>query len=78
MYMLESHVQVKNICPEVYYIHMLDIPPTLRMYYGQVLYEVKKPGMEWLMRVFFERNLSRVKTVYRYTLCLLMIFIYST
>ncbi|XP_019864132.1 PREDICTED: uncharacterized protein LOC109593532, partial [Amphimedon queenslandica] len=35
------------------------IPPTLRMYFGQVLYEVKRPGLEWLMRVIFDRDLSR-------------------
>uniref|UniRef100_A0A1X7TQ78 CARD domain-containing protein n=1 Tax=Amphimedon queenslandica TaxID=400682 RepID=A0A1X7TQ78_AMPQE len=39
-----------------------DIPPTLRMYYGQVLYVVKTPGLEWLMRVIFDRDLSRIKT----------------
>ena len=45
------------------------------MYFGQVLYEVKRPGVEWLMRIIFGRDLSKVKMVLQYTLCILFIFI---
>ena len=48
------------------------------MYFGQVLYEVKRPGVEWCMRVIFSRDLNKVKTVYCSIHCVYYLFSYNS
>ena len=46
---------------------ILIVQPPLKYYFGQVMYDVKRPGREWLMRFLLGKDLNALSEVCTYT-----------
>ena len=53
------------------------MPPILRRYCGQVVYETKRAGREWLMKVIFGRDNDTFRMVFSGHACVSM-FIFTS
>ena len=54
----------------------VDIPPTLIMYFGQVIYEIERPGLEWWIRIIFGKGLNTIQMVFSNYLQVVTIFLF--